>query len=103
VLIKDSPPLKFNKDDPAIKISLDILKRSLLLQDTPEEELEGLSDEQGSSGSYPKEEVARFLTINSLSVILSPIYSPVTELPGIKDLTLLRKTANLPLLSSIKT
>jgi hypothetical protein len=48
VLIKDSPPLKFNKDDPAIKISLDILKRSLLLQDTPEEELEGLSDEQAA-------------------------------------------------------
>jgi hypothetical protein len=36
------------KDDPAIKISLDILKRSLLLQDTPEEELEGLSDEQAA-------------------------------------------------------
>lgn len=34
------------KDDPAIMISLDILKRSLLLQDTPEEELEGLSKEQ---------------------------------------------------------
>jgi len=36
------------KDDPAIQISLDILKRSLLLQDTPEEELEGLSDEQAA-------------------------------------------------------
>ena len=32
-----------------------------------------------------------------------PIYLSVTELPGIKALTLLRKTANLPLLSSIKT
>lgn len=36
------------KDDPAIRISLDILKRSLLLQDTPEEELEGLSEEQAA-------------------------------------------------------
>ena len=34
------------KDDPAILISLDILKRSLLLQETPDDELEGLSDEQ---------------------------------------------------------
>ena len=34
------------RDDPVIQISLDILKRSLLLQDTPEEELEGLSKEQ---------------------------------------------------------
>ncbi len=34
------------KDDPAVQISLDILKRSLLLQDTPEEELEELSPEQ---------------------------------------------------------
>lgn len=36
------------RDDPAIKISLDVLKRSLLLQETPEEELEGLSDEQAA-------------------------------------------------------
>ena len=36
------------KDDPAIRISLDILKRSLLLQDTPEDELEGLSKEQAA-------------------------------------------------------
>ena len=36
------------RDDPAIQISLDILKRSLLLQDTPEEELEGLSEEQAA-------------------------------------------------------
>jgi len=43
----ESPTLELGatKDDPAIKISLDILKRSLLLQDTPEEELEGLSDQ----------------------------------------------------------
>ena len=34
------------RDDPTILISLDILKRSLLLQNTQEEELEGLSDEQ---------------------------------------------------------
>jgi hypothetical protein len=36
------------RDDPAIKISLDILKRSLLLQDTPADELGGLSDEQAA-------------------------------------------------------
>jgi carboxyl-terminal processing protease len=36
------------KDDPAIIISLDILKRSLLLQDTPEEELEGLTEKQAA-------------------------------------------------------
>ncbi len=36
------------KDDPVVQISLDILKRSLLLQDTPEEELEGLSEEQAA-------------------------------------------------------
>jgi carboxyl-terminal processing protease len=36
------------KDDPVVQISLDILKRSLLLQDTPEEELEGLSKEQAA-------------------------------------------------------
>jgi len=35
------------KDDAAIKISLDILKRSLLLQDTPAGELEGISAGQG--------------------------------------------------------
>lgn len=34
------------KDDPAVRLSLDILKRSLLLQDTPDEELDGLSPEQ---------------------------------------------------------
>lgn len=31
------------KDDPVVRISLEILKRLLLLQDTPAEELEGLS------------------------------------------------------------
>jgi carboxyl-terminal processing protease len=36
------------RDDPAIQISLDILKRSLLLQDTPADELGGLSDEQAA-------------------------------------------------------
>jgi len=36
------------RDDPAVQLSLDILKRSLLLQDTPEEELEGLSPEQAA-------------------------------------------------------
>ena len=36
------------RDDPAIKISLDILKRSLLLQDNPADELGGLSDEQAA-------------------------------------------------------
>jgi hypothetical protein len=35
-------------DDPAIQTSLDILKRSLLLQDTPADELGGLSDEQAA-------------------------------------------------------
>jgi hypothetical protein len=34
------------RDDQAIQISLDILKRSLLLQDTPVDNLAGLSDEQ---------------------------------------------------------
>ncbi|MFC1843361.1 S41 family peptidase [Thermodesulfobacteriota bacterium] len=34
------------KDDPAIKISLDILKRSLLMQGVPEDGVEGLSPEQ---------------------------------------------------------
>ena len=36
------------RDDPAIQISLDILKRSLLLQDNPADELGGLSDEQAA-------------------------------------------------------
>jgi hypothetical protein len=31
------------KDDPVVRISLEILKRFLLLHDTPAEELEGLS------------------------------------------------------------
>lgn len=33
------------RDDPAVQIGLDILKRSLLLQNTPDSELEGLSPE----------------------------------------------------------
>jgi C-terminal processing protease CtpA/Prc len=36
------------KDDPAIQISLDVVKRSLLLQDIPDDELEGLSDNQAA-------------------------------------------------------
>jgi carboxyl-terminal processing protease len=36
------------RDDPAVKLGLEILKRSLLLQDTPEEELEDLSPEQAA-------------------------------------------------------
>jgi carboxyl-terminal processing protease len=36
------------KDDPSVQLSLDILKRSLLLQDIPEEELEGLTPEQAA-------------------------------------------------------
>jgi carboxyl-terminal processing protease len=36
------------KDDPSIQLCLDILRLSLLLQDTPEEELEGLTDEQAA-------------------------------------------------------
>ena len=36
------------RDDPAVKLGLEILKRSLLLQNTPEEELEDLSAEQAA-------------------------------------------------------
>jgi carboxyl-terminal processing protease len=36
------------KDDPSVQLCLDILRLSLLLRDTPEEELEGLSDEQAT-------------------------------------------------------
>ncbi len=36
------------KDDPAVQLSLDILKRSLLLQDLPEDELQGLTPEQAA-------------------------------------------------------
>jgi carboxyl-terminal processing protease len=36
------------KEDPSVQLSLDILKRSLLLQDMPEEELEGLTPEQAT-------------------------------------------------------
>jgi C-terminal processing protease CtpA/Prc len=40
------------KDDPSVQLCLEILRLSLLLQDTPEEELEGLSDEQATLKKY---------------------------------------------------